>query len=148
MEKTLHVKALEIYREYLFVGGMPAAIDNFVRNRNPLLANIIKQDHLAAYQNDRSKYNKPREIAKTRLVYSRKQLAKEIKNSSIAASKPVQEPANLKTQSNGSAFQESPRKSQGRAHRLAVFRKYFRFGFQAVYERCRLMLRIPKRNLR
>lgn len=113
MEKTLHVKALEIYREYLFVGGMPAAIDNFVRNRNPLLANIIKQDHLAAYQNDRSKYNKPREIAKTRLVYSRKQLAKEIKNSSIAASKPVQEPANLKTQSNGSAFQESPRKSQG-----------------------------------
>ncbi len=79
MEKALHIKALEIYREYLFVGGMPAAVDNFVRNRNPLQANIVKQDILAAYQNNMSKYNKPSAIAKTRLVYAGigKQLAKE-----------------------------------------------------------------------
>ncbi len=90
MEKALHVKALEIYREYLFVGGMPAAVDNFVRNRNPLQANIIKQDILAAYQNDMSKYNKPNEIAKTRLVYSGigKQLAKENKKFQYRGIKP------------------------------------------------------------
>ncbi len=90
MEEALHTKILGIYREYLFVGGMPAAVDNFVRNRNPLQANIIKQDILAAYQNDMSKNNKPSEIAKTRLVYAGigKQLAKENKKFQYRGIKP------------------------------------------------------------
>ena len=86
LEEALHKKALEAYREYLFVGGMPAAVSNFVQNHNSLQTDIIKNDILAAYQNDMSKYNKQSEIAKTRLVYASigKQLAKENKKFQIS----------------------------------------------------------------
>ncbi len=81
LEEALHIKSLEAYREFLFVGGMPAVVDNFVRNRNPIQTSILKDDILAAYQNDMSKYNKASEIPKTRLVYGNigTQLAKENK---------------------------------------------------------------------
>ena len=90
LEEALHKKALEAYREYLFVGGMPAAVSNFVQNHNPLQTDIIKNDILAAYQNDMSKYNKQSEIAKTRLVYASigKQLAKENKKFQYRGLKP------------------------------------------------------------
>ncbi len=90
LEDALHTKALEAYREYLFVGGMPAAVSNFIQNHNPLQTDIIKKDILAAYQNDMSKYNKQSEIAKTRLVYASigKQLAKENKKFQYRGLKP------------------------------------------------------------
>ena len=69
---------------------MPAAVSNFVQNHNPLQTDIIKNDILAAYQNDMSKYNKQSEIAKTRLVYASigKQLAKENKKFQYRGLKP------------------------------------------------------------
>lgn len=90
LEKAMHESALEIYREYLFVGGMPAVVANFAQNRNPLQASIAKDDILATYQNDMSKYNKQSEIAKTRLVYASigSQLAKENKKFQYRGLKP------------------------------------------------------------
>lgn len=90
LEKAMHESALEIYREYLFVGGMPAVVANFGQNRNPLQASIAKDDILATYQNDMSKYNKQSEIAKTRLVYASigSQLAKENKKFQYRGLKP------------------------------------------------------------
>ena len=79
MEEAFHERALELYREYLFVGGMPAVVDEFIKNRNPVLASIFKSDILEAYNDDMGKYNKQSEIGKTRLIYRNisTQLAKE-----------------------------------------------------------------------
>ena len=80
-DEALHEYALKLFREYLFVGGMPAAVSDFVKNGNPNLAAVINADILAAYQNDMGKYNKQSEIPKTKLVYANisTQLAKENK---------------------------------------------------------------------
>ena len=69
LEEALHEKALALYKEYLFVGGMPAVVSEYVQNGNSQLAAIFQSDILEAYLNDMGKYNKKSEISKTRLVY-------------------------------------------------------------------------------
>lgn len=81
MDEALHEYALRVYREYLFVGGMPAVVSEFMKTQSPNIAAIIGGDILASYQNDMGKYNKQSEIPKTKLVYANisTQLAKENK---------------------------------------------------------------------
>ena len=81
MEEAFHNSLLEYYREYLFVGGMPAVVENYIKNKNPDYSNILKSDILDSYQNDMGKYNKQSEIPKTKVVYKNisTQLAKENK---------------------------------------------------------------------
>ncbi|MBQ7282680.1 MAG: ATP-binding protein [Spirochaetales bacterium] len=69
MEEALHEKALALYREYTFIGGMPAVVSDYVKNGNAQLASIIQSDILEAYLADMGKYNKKSEVSKTRLVY-------------------------------------------------------------------------------
>lgn len=72
-------RALDYYKEYLFVGGMPEAVEEYGKNHNPVLVRIIQQTILESYQNDMGKYNRQSEISKTRIVYKNisTQLAKE-----------------------------------------------------------------------
>jgi len=81
LEGVFHERALEYYKEYLFVGGMPEAVAEYGKNRNPELVRLIQQTILESYQNDMGKYNKQSEIPKTRIVYKNisTQLAKENK---------------------------------------------------------------------
>ena len=79
LESVFHERALDYYKEYLFVGGMPEAVAEYGKNHNPELVRIIQQTILESYQNDMGKYNKQSEISKTRTVYKNisTQLAKE-----------------------------------------------------------------------
>ncbi len=81
LDGVFHSRALEYYKEYLFVGGMPEAVEEYVKNENPELVRIIQDSILEAYHNDMGKYNKQSEVPKTRIVYKSisKQLAKENK---------------------------------------------------------------------
>lgn len=81
LDTAFHERVLEYYKEYLFVGGMPEAVEEFGKNQNPELVRIIQQTILESYQNDMGKYNKQSEIPKTRIVYKNisTQLAKENK---------------------------------------------------------------------
>lgn len=81
LEKPLHEQALELYRNFLYVGGMPAVVEEYLKNHNYDLVKIVQQDILNAYFDDMGKYNKASEIPKTRLVYKNisTQLAKENK---------------------------------------------------------------------
>ena len=81
LDLLFHERALDYYREYLFVGGMPEAVEEYNKNKNPDLVRIIQDSILEAYQNDMGKYNKQSEIPKTRIVYKSisTQLAKENK---------------------------------------------------------------------
>jgi len=79
LDSAFHERAIDYYKEYLFVGGMPEAVEEYGKNRNPELVRIIQKNILESYQNDMGKYNKQSEIPKTRIVYKNisTQLAKE-----------------------------------------------------------------------
>lgn len=81
MDELFHERALEYYKEYLFVGGMPEVVENYIKNSNTEMVRIAQQTILESYHNDMGKYNKSTEIPKTRIVYKNisTQLAKENK---------------------------------------------------------------------
>lgn len=66
---AFHAAALEMYRRYLMVGGMPKCVADFVNTGNETLLRSSQRDILTAYLDDMSKYNRANEIKKTRLVY-------------------------------------------------------------------------------
>lgn len=84
-DKTLaipfHERAIEYYKEYLYVGGMPEVVENYIKNHNIEMVRISQHDILDSYQNDMGKYNKQSEISKTKIVYKNisTQLSKENK---------------------------------------------------------------------
>ena len=81
LDTLFHERALDYYKEYLFVGGMPEVVENYIKNKNPEMVRIAQQTILESYQNDMGKYNKQSEIPKTKIVYKNisTQLAKENK---------------------------------------------------------------------
>lgn len=69
MPAALHQSALELYRQYLVVGGMPEAVMIFSKTKDYVFVRHIQDTILASYLNDMSKYNTDNEIKKTRLTY-------------------------------------------------------------------------------
>ena len=64
-----HDRALELYKTFLFVGGMPEIINTFIRDNNEIIINEYQNEIVKAYLADMSKYNKENLVAKTRIVY-------------------------------------------------------------------------------
>ena len=54
--KDLHREAMDYFRRYLIVGGMPQAVNTYVSSRNFEKVDTIKRDILAIYRNDIRKY--------------------------------------------------------------------------------------------
>lgn len=69
MPQPLHDAAMEYYRQYLVVGGMPECVAKFIETKDYLLVRHIQEMILQSYLNDMSKYNTTNEIKKTRLAY-------------------------------------------------------------------------------
>ncbi len=69
MPSVLHDVAMEYYRKYLVVGGMPECVSKFKETGNYTLIRHTQDMILLSYLNDMSKYNVTNEIKKTRLVY-------------------------------------------------------------------------------
>lgn len=59
------------YREFLFVGGMPAAVKEFVTHKDPEAVRQIHRNILATYRNDINKYTKGAGSLKTSKVLDR-----------------------------------------------------------------------------
>jgi len=70
MHPLLHKTAMEYYRKYLVVGGMPECVAQYIETKNPVLIRHLQNLILTAYLNDMSKYNTENEIKKTRLAYN------------------------------------------------------------------------------
>lgn len=66
---ALHEAAMQLYRQYLIVGGMPECVVQFVQTRDYILVRHMQDTILTGYLNDMSKYNNLNEIKKTRLAY-------------------------------------------------------------------------------
>lgn len=81
MPEILHSKALEFYKDYLIVGGMPASIMEFINNDKDILKfeGEEKKDILTSYIADMAKYTTSVEALKVRNIYEKlpEQLAKD-----------------------------------------------------------------------
>ena len=79
MPDALHQKAVELYRCYLIIGGMPACVDAFSKNGKTVLVPAIQNEIINNYVADMAKYAEPLETVKIRACYDSipAQLAKE-----------------------------------------------------------------------
>ena len=69
LPSALHDMAMEYYRKYLVVGGMPECVSKFLETKDYILVRHTQDMILQSYLNDMSKYNSRNEIKKTRLTY-------------------------------------------------------------------------------
>lgn len=69
MPAALHDAAMQLYRQYLVVGGMPECVLQFAQTKDYILVRHTQDTILTSYLSDMSKYNNLNEIKKTRLAY-------------------------------------------------------------------------------
>ena len=55
--ELIHLRLMEFYRDYLVVGGMPAAVSSWQRENSPLTCAEIQQDLLTTLRDDFAKYS-------------------------------------------------------------------------------------------
>ena len=56
MGQALHRRAMELFREYMIVGGMPQVVSSYMETRDFDIADSIKRDILNLYRDDIRKY--------------------------------------------------------------------------------------------
>ena len=66
---SIHERMLELFKEYIVVGGMPRVVNNFVQNHN--FANVLKMQRgiISDYEDDIAKYAEGNEKAKARACF-------------------------------------------------------------------------------
>lgn len=69
MPSALHNAAMQLYRQYLVVGGMPECVIQYAETKDYILVRHMQDTILTSYLNDMSKYNNLNGIKKTRLAY-------------------------------------------------------------------------------
>ena len=69
LPSALHDAAMQLYRQYLVVGGMPECVMQFVETKDYILVRHTQDTILTSYLNGTSKYNTLSETKKTRLAY-------------------------------------------------------------------------------
>jgi len=81
LPEAIHLKAIQYYREYLIIGGMPACIENYRINHKLIFAQDIQSEIIRNYVADMAKYASPTEAVKIRACYESipNQLAKDNK---------------------------------------------------------------------
>ena len=62
MPSALHDAAMQLYRQYLVVGGMPECVMQVVQTKDYILVRHTQDTILASYLYDMSKYNNLNEI--------------------------------------------------------------------------------------
>lgn len=68
LEDNLHVKILNLFKTYLYVGGMPEAIKKYVETKNVFNIKKTQNDIYEYYGNDATKYDKENKL-KIKLIY-------------------------------------------------------------------------------
>lgn len=79
--EVIHKKYIELFREYIIVGGMPEVVNDFVLHKDFSRVDKIQNDIILEYKDDISKHAKGKEKQLVRMCYDAipKQLAKELK---------------------------------------------------------------------
>lgn len=70
MPEALHRKALDLYREYLIIGGMPACINTFLETGRLIDVPVVQTEIIDNYIADMAKYASPSDSVKIRACYN------------------------------------------------------------------------------
>ena len=57
LDEAMHEKLLDLFKKYLIVGGLPDAVNEFLRSRNVVAIRKIQEDIIRFYGEDASKYD-------------------------------------------------------------------------------------------
>lgn len=81
MNEGLHRKALDLYHDYLIVGGMPEAVKSYIETNSYIDAGLVQSSIIDSYTADMAKYANNSEAVKIRACYNSipAQLAKDNK---------------------------------------------------------------------
>jgi uncharacterized protein len=81
LTEIIHNKLLDLLKLYLYLGGMPEVVANYLENKNIEIVRILQKEILKAYQRDFSKYALKNQAIKTMEFWNSipGQLAKENK---------------------------------------------------------------------
>jgi uncharacterized protein len=81
LAEILHHKLLDLLKLYLYLGGMPEVVANYLENKNIEMVRVLQNEILKAYQKDFSKYAQKNQAIKTMEFWNSipGQLAKENK---------------------------------------------------------------------
>ena len=81
MNEGLHQKALDLYHDYLIIGGMPEAVKAFIEANSYIDASLVQSSIIDSYTADMAKYASNSEAVKIRACYNSipAQLAKDNK---------------------------------------------------------------------
>jgi uncharacterized protein len=66
---TFHEKLVELLRLYYFIGGMPEAVQHYIRYGNLSTVRFIQENILIGYENDFAKYAPVETVPKIRLIW-------------------------------------------------------------------------------
>ena len=81
MNEGLHQKALDLYHDYLIIGGMPEAVKAFIETNSYIDTSLVQSSIIDSYTADMAKYASNSEAVKIRACYNSipAQLAKDNK---------------------------------------------------------------------
>ena len=68
LDEAMHSKLLDLFKKYLIVGGLPDAVNEFVKTRNVVRVRKIQEDIVRFYGEDAAKYDKERKL-KIKRIY-------------------------------------------------------------------------------
>ena len=68
LDENTHNKVLDLFKKYLLIGGLPDAVNSFIKNKNIVEVRKIQSDIYDYYGNDASKYDKEHKL-KIKRIY-------------------------------------------------------------------------------
>ena len=57
IEEIFHRRLLDVYNNYLIIGGMPECVSSWIRYKDPVRVSQIQEELIRVYENDFSKHN-------------------------------------------------------------------------------------------
>jgi len=70
ISEALHIRIMDLFRKYLLVGGMPDAVNNYLKNNNIQLVRDIHTEIINFYKDDATKYDKQNKLKIMRIYDS------------------------------------------------------------------------------
>lgn len=68
LDESLHNKILQLFKMYILIGGMPAAVKKYIESKNIVKVREIHDDTIRYYKDDASKYDKENKL-KIKRIY-------------------------------------------------------------------------------
>lgn len=70
ISEALHIRVMDLFKKYLLIGGMPDAVNNYLKNNNIQLVRDIHTEIIDFYKDDATKYDKQNKLKIMRIYDS------------------------------------------------------------------------------